>query len=217
MSVRVKKDFVIEQMKKHNLPYFILMDGKNVIAERQDEGAIEANQEELSEILETLEGDLVTVILRSKNKSEIAGGGRDYSKRSFLVRLKEAGQMNSPAANNMALMNTIMQLKEDKIRMEYEARFKALEEKESDQGVIGYLPQIMEALPHIKGLFPGIFGGNNTPGIAGHPEDNTRLNKALQLWSVVDPDYIAMIEKIASLANKSPDKYNAYKPVIMQQ
>jgi cell division protein FtsB len=94
--------------------------------------------------------------------------------------------------------------REQRIRDEYERKLSMNAKIESIAGVI--LPEVMKRFP--AGGSPGINGIGQTMEKENDNNDKTRVIAAINKLVAIDKDFADNIEKLAQLAEKSPETYN---------
>lgn len=203
---RVSLDFVIEQIRKKQMPYWTISDGS--VIDEFDEANTEESIIQLKYCLDQIEpGVLVTIKLKAKSKSKIAEGGdikNNFEYRVLTGSPKEIKSLGAMVTDNSALLSNYQdianQLAEYKAKEQNKAlldRIQALEdeldEDDEDEPMTGiessltpYMPQIMESL----------FGVKKPTALAGVQEPQTIVVEE----STSTPDHIADQKKKCAIA-----------------
>ncbi len=230
MAVTQKISYVIEKIREEFLSYVDVYDGATLLhkieCETSDEAIIR-----LEEWMESVEGGgYVTLKLKDKPGKEIAKGGKINA---FSLRIKLGG-VSDVAVNgggnrmdstviSMMQKNFDLQLNHLTEKNDLLKRIEALENKKKDK------PDMLETaigslLPMLVGSVNGKMAVNGnqsfsppTPALADdvsgtNPKE--RLRNALEVWGKSDPDYITVIENIATLVTTNRPKYDLAKGML---
>lgn len=202
---RVSLDFVIEQIRKKQMPYWTISDGS--VIDDFDEPNTEESIIQLKYCLDQIEpGVLVTIKLKAKSKSKIAEGGdikNNFEYRVLTGSAKEIKSLGAAVTDNSALLSNYQdlanQLAEYKAKEQNKQlldRIQALEdeldEDDEDEPMTGiessltpYMPQIMESL----------FGVKKPTALAGTEAQIIEVQE-----SSAAPDHIADQKKKCAIA-----------------
>lgn len=236
MAVTVKLDYLKNIIRDNDLTNCILRDGGKELACFECSNA-EETIAQLDDALQSFEGSYIEVSVSDKTKDEKKNGagkaGSNYKNYTYRVKLGGVGNSISGVADG-GINGTILRLLNEKHTVEMqmlkvgydnEKRFddlrremQALNEKKKEQ------PDVFEKL--ITQFSPlitkALGGGVEVPGnashatsLAGDAEDlKTRLKIALQSWEKLDGDFVAVIERIVTLAANDPGKYQMAKTML---
>ncbi len=224
--------YVLDLIEREELKYFKITgaDNKSIVL-KQDNPDISVTEayNMLEDFLASCEAGIINIKLsKVSDKEKGTGGvikGQDYT---FRVRIgatsaRIAGtDANTMAGTEKALMQEIfslklqLQLMEQKHHQKEELR--KLEEKIEGLKDQDPLEKYAPLIQH----FAGQFFKQPVPvaGIAGHEEETpatdkkTRITKAINRILKVDADFADNIELLANFAEKSPEKYKNFVPML---
>jgi hypothetical protein len=81
--------------------------------------------------------------------------------------------------------------------------------------ISGFFPQAKPSVGSQRQL--PVNNNNNTQEMHATPEEQSRLENAIENWSASDPDFIKLTEKIAQLAKSDPSTYNMAKNMLLNK
>jgi hypothetical protein len=226
MAVRVTIDFVCNEMLSSNLRFFKIKDGKELLYDQREDISVEESKMRLIDVLNGFSGDYVSIELYDKSNENLAQGGRNYTKRSYSVKLENSFGRGQAVAGiggggNDKYINQIMELQLKLMKQEFDnnlEKFKAESNKKEDP-IMGIYNDLRPYIPEILGLEIKTPSGAAT-ALAGAPqmgkeEYQVRLKAALKAWATADPESLFVLEAIANFANKDPQMYNTYRKTIL--
>jgi hypothetical protein len=223
----VKIEYVYKLMEEKNLPYFRVMDGKLLIGENDEESEVQKAVDMLQETIEMVEDSMISIVLSDKTRKERGKGGSNWDTYNFKIKLKGAetasGGINGTILSMMEKNSTLLrQIEIQQKEHEMEALKKQIAElkdaKEKPDMWERYLP-----------LLATHFTGNKI-AVAGHEDEpiqeveNTmqedsinKIKRALKILSKVDNDLPNTLMMLATFAQKQPEKYKSFIPIIKTQ
>lgn len=235
MAVHSSLDTILKAAEKHQLPYWRITNGNELIDHNDSEADLSAALNALQESLETLEGSgFVTVVLSSKSNEE-KGARPSRADKNFVYRYKigqaatiggmgntsTGGSFFSPSLfmnmfnQNMELTKMMLEQKSEFEKKELNNRIEALEKGDSN-------PLLEKAL----GFLPLLLGGAASPSpiapaMAGTTEPATEAIEQMDLFKaaskrmfVIDPNFGSTLTALADFAEKDPDKYKSFIPLL---
>lgn len=223
MAATVKKEFLIKKIEAEKLTCYEVTDGRAKIAENQDCDSPTQCIEELEEIFESVEDAIVVVKVSDRSKKLKAKGGPPANHYEYRIRLKESAASGIGGTNQtlMGMMNQIydlrLQLEKKELEKEKTELLKRLEKLEEDKGN----PMMEKALTMLGTYLSG--GQKATIGVAGtddpHPDEDQvkkqmKVRKALSRLNKIDPDLPDSLTLLADFAEKKPEEYRRFVPMI---
>lgn len=227
----VKVEHIFKMMRDKELPYWRLTDNtgtRMMIAENDTEENVETGITMMEEALDNIEDNVVCVMLSNKTKKQKAGGGRGYHQFEFKINLGRA-QTGFSGGNNgmMAMMFQLMEKNSDLLRkIEIAAKekefdvirqeLKELKEGSNTDKLITHL------LPHLDKLL-GV--QTESHGIAATGEEDETVDEkivekqkkvriAIKRLAKIDADLPDTLTMLAEFAEKKPDKYKSFIPML---
>lgn len=221
MAITVKKEFVLEAISKENLPFYVISDGRNVIAENQEINDCETARSQVEEILGMVDDASVIITLSELNKKEVGKGGAKGSKRrEFRVMLKSKTNegVQGATSREFALMETIANLRVEIVMLKNQHALELLTIKHESN---------KEQSPWMNIAMQGLAGLLNPqkPGIAGHNDPHVepqeikmsseaKVKKALSILNKIDQNLPDTLLRLAEFAERDPNKYNSLLPLL---
>jgi hypothetical protein len=223
---------VLQIMQQKQISYFKVFDvtGKNLSYVQDNEEITPAEAfNELKDYLQNLEPGIVTLVFsdqsfKEKNKGGAAASTKNYT---FKVRVGNTANLNQPAINglnedykellkqNYELQNKIMLLEHQKHTDEATRK---LEEK--IEGLKNEDP-LEKYAPLITGLFSRFMPTAETavPAINGldeetQPTKKTIITNAINRLLKVDNNLAENLTLLADFAEKQPQKYKSFVPML---
>lgn len=228
--ITVSKKQVLQMMEQKEICYFKVADisGKNIAYVQDEEGVnCEDAVQELSEFLDNCEPGLITVILSERSfKDKGNGGNVKTGSYSFKVRIQGqqiAGASAGLSAEYKDLMHKNVELQMQLIKMEHQHKtdeiVRKLEEKIEQNKNADPIEKYQHLLqPLMAYLLPS---GAQSPvqGISGHNDDeklsdSKRITNAVNRILKIDKDFVKNLEALADFAEKSPEKYKSFVPML---
>lgn len=225
----VTAEFVVKQMEQYDCSYFTIKDSdRTSIIDEQQDSDVSTKQAiaQLQETLASINGNFVFVEISKKNRRQKANGGDvragHYSYRVNLnsntksinggVNMADNAAYRALMEQNNALRLQIVEMKKDQ-EMD-ELRREIAEIKEG-----GRNPMLEQLMPAVIGYLGNSGTGAVAPGIAGteteqEPSSNERLKAAFAKLKKVDPTYIDTICMLADFAEKKPEQYKGFLPML---
>ena len=222
-------DTIKKIMVDMELPYFSVKNNNQLLYRQVKDMKAAQAADELEDFLNGLTYNYVDVTLSKRSPEEKGAGGAN--KADFTHRVKLAGSAapvsgtNSaaPGSNVIDLMQQIATLKSELVKTEWEAKFKALEEKFESGSKNPVQDAALMMLSNILGGQPQSIAAPAT-AINGHEQAEqtttdakTRLKTVIKKLQVVDKDYLTTLELITAFAEKKPAQYESFKPLIKSQ
>lgn len=226
MSI-VKKEYVLDQITRMQLPYYIVKDGNTVLDVQDDDITPEESAEQLNNMLEALDDGIITILLSDKSSSDKARGGR-LRNFSYKVRVRSNGSIHGQNTNVQTIPNNseLARLHEKVRTLELQLQQKQhefdlykLERKfdESKEKSVFDHPMAQTAIAGLLQMWnkSGIVSTDGTPPINGHEHDVhieqannvVRLKEATKKLMKLDPNFIDNLCKLAELAEQKPEMY----------
>lgn len=224
-------DKLRDMITDKSLPYFRIFDpSKERLYDNDEVEAPRVSDEvdKLCSYLEELEGTFVFVkVSRDSFKGKNKGGDTQTGSYQYRVNLRGSGSgkglhstegasANKRYDNLLAEFNTLkMQMAIQAVTDKFEARIAAMEEKNGESPLEKYAPLWMPAVAKIAGITlptqeTAPINGTEPP--AANPSE--RLKAACVRLMKVDKDFPSTLETLADFAEKKPDAYNSYIPML---
>lgn len=228
----VKKDYLYSLVEQKNLSSVSIYgsDGKTLMLEMDGEQHTPTEVVNyISDFLENqaLEGVYV-VKLRNKSKKEKSEGGQwkefgfriQVGKQSSAINGTVGGAAQSFTTEHKALIEKNLELQTKLIRLEEEAK-----RKEEIGALQKQIDKLKEESPLDKyaPILMNIFGNKgaetaaaqNLAAVAGTPQENAdKIKAAIKRIMKVDANFSDTITKLADFAEKDPDKYKSFIPLL---
>ena len=229
MAATVTKDFMISQMREKKYPFFVVTDGRDIIANNEDEQSVEAAIELLENVLGNVLDSFVIVKLSEKTRKQINQGGNvKTSYLEYKIQLRPTQGVRGIGSNGSLVDDLIQQnkilterLHEQKIEM-IEANLnrkmddmrKELTEKPD--------PMMEIALKGITGLFKdktqppvtGLAGADDGAVDEAALARQKKIRFALFRLAKIDKQLDETMTSLADFAEKNPEKYHSMIPLI---
>lgn len=232
----VNKDFVFEIMRKCELPFFTVYDatGQRKLYEQQDETKNYSDAIlELDEVIAAQEvGQTICVKISEITKKEKAGGG-NVKKGLYEYRIRCGAKQGVGGVKESSIDNSIVsrqvldlmdQLKSKEleiIQLQNKQAIADLEKKWEDRlsesPLDKYMPAIISGLSGLMGqgapkaAIQGIAG----PEVEQPKEDiNAIITSAVKRLYKVDKDLPNTLTTLADFAEKDPNKYLSFLPML---
>jgi hypothetical protein len=220
------KEFVIRKMRDSRFPFFTVKDSdnKSIIWDQQDPDISEAKAlEQLEEILNEAQGSFLYVTIKGKTKAQLGSGGNTKGAEGKGLEYKvkiDGGQVNGIGAlrsDNSELYKTIAAYEQKIMEIQHNHKLEALERKFEDFKKEDSNPMMEKAfqmlLPH---FMPA---GSPAPALAGPPteqgnSEQERLKAALRRLAAVDPHFVDTLTHLADFAERKPEMYASYIPML---
>jgi len=224
--------YVLDLIERDKIQFFKITgaDNKSVVL-KQDNPDVSVTEayNMLEDFLSACEPGIINIKLSEiSDKEKGNGGGIKGKTYDFRVRVGAAVSRNAGTDANFmsgevkALMQENYNLRTQMQLMELQAKHKE-ELKKLDEKIEGLkdndpLEKYAPMIQALAGRF--LTGGAPAAGIAGHDEETqpsdkkTRLTKAVNRLLKVDPDFCTNIELLADFAEKSPEKYKSFVPML---
>lgn len=219
----VKKSLIYKKLETH--PYVQILSGKNLIFGNDEQTDIN----ELTEFLENeCESGIVTIKMDTRPKRKRGEGGDTSTQLVFSVKAGQentiAGQTHQPQHINFhtdmkTLYNENIELKQDNNNLKHQIATKVVLDslnekiKKLEEGDIleKYSPLLMAFFGKSTGTAPA-----QATAIAG---TDTGTNKEKILTAIVklnkiDSNFADTITDLANFAEKSPEKYLSFLPML---
>ena len=224
--------YVLDLIEREQIKYFIITgaDGKSVVLKQDDENAsVTDAYNALEDFLSQCEPGIINIKLSNKSfREKGAGGDIKANNWVFRVRVGTADAKRAGTDNNVmhgevkALMNENYMLRVEIMQMKQQAahdeKMRSLEAKIEGLKDSDPMEKYAPLIQMLAGKF--IPGAAAVHGIAGHEEETktddkkTRITKAVNRLLKVDPDFASNLELLADFAEKSPDKYKSFVPML---
>ena len=228
MAATITKEFLYDQMEKRTMPYWVVGDGREDIAENMEAADIDESKTILENVFANIMDSFVFVKLYARPKGKIAQGGntRNLSV-DYKIQLRSPGTIRGMGgfggsnmvdqlmADNRDLMN---KLHEKDLALFSEKMQKQIDDLKRDKD--GKDDPVTAAV--LQGL-AGMFGAKNnvvTSGLADGEVDEkkvarqAKIRAALMRLYKVDPKFEDTITLLADFAEKNPEKYKTFIPLV---
>lgn len=214
-------------MEDKDLPYFKVTDGKVLISKNNEESEPSKAVELLAEVIEMIEDSIISISLSDKTDKERGKGGSNWDNYNFKVKLKQAEGINGTAGGingtilammkeNGELMRKIeLQAKEHELN-ELKKEIREIKEDKNKPDVWEkYLPLLSA---HFGNKTPIAVAGADDGAVAEAAVDRQqKIRAALVRLSKIDENLADNLTLLANLAEKHPDKYKSFIPIIRSQ
>ena len=223
----VKLSYVYQLMKEKDLPFFKVTDGKVLLGKNNEESEPLKAVELLEELIENIEDSMITVSLSPRSDKAKSKGGGNWDNYVFKVRLRQQedsingshgvinGTVLSMLKENAELLRRLeLQSKEHEIA-ELKKEFQKLKEgQDKPDAWEKYIPVLMQ---HFSGKPIAVAGAHD--GEVNEPEydKQTIIRKALIRLDKVDKDLPETLTMLSLFAEKHPEKYKSFIPIIKTQ
>lgn len=221
---------VLQVMQQKQICFFKVLDatGKNLSYIQDDEEITPAEAyNELSDYLKNLESGIVTIVLSERSFKDKNKGG-DIKTNNYQFKVRVGNNLNTPAAvsglnedykellkQNFELQNKIMllehQQKTDEITRKLEEKIEGLKNEDV----------LEKYAPLLTGLFSKFMtpAAEAAPAINGIDENQQTtkkeiITKAINRLLKVDKDLSENLTLLADFAEKNPDKYKSFIPML---
>lgn len=236
MAVTVKLEYLKNLIRDNDLTNCILRDGGKELAYFECANADETISQ-LEDALQSFEGTYIEVSVSDKTKDEKKGGvgkaGHSYKNYTYRIKLGNVANSISGVADG-GINGTILRLLNEKHAVEIEGLKQSFENKQQMENFKREMKELLESkkkkdepdrfdkmiemfVPVLAKSFGVEVPGNasHATALAGDPEDlKARLKLALQSWEKLDNDFVAVIERIVTLAATDPGKYQMAKTML---
>jgi len=225
--------YVLDLIERDKIQFFKITgaDNKSVVL-KQDNPDVSVTEayNMLEDFLSACEPGIINIKLSEiSDKEKGNGGGIKGKTYDFRVRVGAAVSRNAGTDANFmsgevkALMQENYNLRMQMQLMELQAKHKE-ELKKLDEKIEGLKDNdpLEKYAPMIQALAGRFLGSGAAPvtGIAGHEEEveagdkKERLKKSIQRLLKADKDFVDNIELLANFAEKSPEKYKSFVPML---
>jgi hypothetical protein len=227
MAATVTREFMFQKMRDNKLPYFIVTDGRDEISRNEDEASVEAAAAMLEDVLSNVMDSLVIVKLMEKTKKELGRGGNIRATvLEYKIQLRPTAAMRGIGGYGNNMVDDLMrensklkdQLTDEKIeRIKFENK-KELEElrKEMNEKPNPMMEMGMKALGHLFGEPPvtQVAGAEDGHVKQADADRIKNIRAAIVRLSKVDPTLDDTLTALANFAEKNPDKYRSFIPLM---
>lgn len=225
--------YVLDLIEREKIQFFKVTgaDNKSIVL-KQDNPDVSVTEayNMLEDFLASCEPGIINISLSELSDKEKGNGGALKTKMySFRVRVGTAvSRIAGTDANFMSgevkgLMQENYNLRMQMQLMEQQQKHKE-ELRKLDEKIEGLKDNdpLEKYAPMIQALAGKFLGGGAAPvaGIHGHEEEaqpsdkKTRLTKAVNRLIKADKNFVDNIELLADFAEKSPEKYNSFVPML---
>jgi hypothetical protein len=225
----VKREAVLKFCIEKEMCFFSVYEsnGRTLMYDYQDEGGTSQDcHDQLEEFLDSVEEGYVCIKLSKRSKKDKSKGGDPEEKKNYEFRVRVGPEKSKSSSGidstvlelikqNHELMLKIQLKDNEREREKLVDQIKELKENKGDHWS-QYAPQVIGLLE--KGLFGT---GNQTVPVQGTPingpDGPTRkevIMESLNRLGKVDPDLAGTLKSLADFAEKSPDKYKMYLPML---
>lgn len=218
MKKTVSIDLVTAEIVKLGWPYWVIMEDKEVLCEQQEAMAAKASADYLKQVVSSIEGDAVSIIVSERSDQDKAKGGR-IARRMYNVRLSSA----TPLAGA-----PVVQRKDDaelkELREENKKLLLQLNDLKWKQEISGLKASIEEAKNStmldkyghlLVPVLQKMVGGEPVTALAGHPDQNDEIEELINRWIKADPQAVDVLRSVVKLAEQKRDTYQSYKPILL--
>lgn len=224
--------YVLDLIEREQLKFFKITgaDNKSIVLKQDNpEVSVTEAYNMLEDFLSNCEAGIINIKLSEVSDKEKGNGGSIKGK-DFTFRVR-VGASTSRIAGTDA--NTISGVEKALMHENYNLKLQLelMEQKHQQKEELRKLEEKIEGLqnsdplekyaPLIQHFMGGFFKQPaQVAGIAGHEEETpandkkTRITKAVNRILKVDPDFADNIELLANFAEKSPDKYKNFVPML---
>lgn len=222
---------VLQLMQNKQIVYFKVYDatGKILAYVQDDENLTPAEAyNELNDYLKNLDAGIVTVQLSEKSFKEKSKAGGDVKTGNFLFRVRVGNQiLNTPQINgfnedykdllkqNYELQNKIMLLEHQRQTDEATRKLEEKIEGLKNEDVLE------KYAPLLTGILSKFMPGTPAPAINGideetnqQPTKKTLIQNAVNRLLKVDNNLHENLTLLADFAEKNPDKYKSFVPML---
>lgn len=216
-------------MQEHQMPFWILRDGKTEIDRMQDiECSVDASIEKLTEVLDDLSGQTVDIEISNKNNLSKATAGRAYKNYDYKIKLTNPVNNSNSGIDSLSLslIREIGTLKTQLVEISYKNQVDLMQKRIDEIKAEKENPMLNAAIGQLISMFgvgnpqfSGIAAGS-APVLNGVDDKQDRINKtriALNALSAVDKDLPDTLTLLAEFATKHPEKYYSFIPLIKSQ
>jgi len=225
MAATVTREFMFQQMVGRKLPYWMVTDGRDTIAENMEEQSVAKSQEMLEEVMSNVLDTFIIVKLSDRTKQERAKGGNtktDYLE--YKIQLRGSPSMGGIGGNSMVgdLLNEVKQLQQKNHELQITQLTENMkrEMKELKEKLESKDPMSEMALKVISGLFDkdkatvGIAGSEHETVNETEVEKQKKIRAALIRLAKIDKDIANTLTLLADFAENNPEKYHAFIPML---
>ena len=220
---------VLQIMQQKQIAFFKIFDvtGKNLSYIQDNEETTPAESfNELSEYLKNLESGIVTIVLSESSFKDKNKGGATTAQKNYTFKVRVGNNLSTPAVSglnedykdllkqNFELQNKIMllehQAKTDEITRKLEEKIEGLKNE--------------DVLEKYAPLLTGLFSKFMTPAAAApaingieeeqQPTKKTLITNAINRLLKVDNNLHENLTLLADFAEKQPEKYKSFVPML---
>lgn len=223
----IKLEYIYKLIEEKELPYFKVTDGKTLIGKNNEVSEPTKARELLEEILEMIQDSVVCISLSDRSDKERSKGGSNWDNYTFKVRLNQSESIAGTGGINgtiLSLMNSNNELarKFEMLQKEHELNGlkKEIEElkqaKEKPDALEKYAPLLYSALTGhpLPMAVAGVEDGAVDETVV---EKQAKAREAIARLTRIDKNFHNTLLLLAEFAEKHPEKYHAFLPMLKAQ
>lgn len=219
------KEQVIAQMRDKDLGYYeVLDDDKKTLLDDHDSGHVQKAIDQLENFLRDIKGKYIFVKCYA-TKDEGKGGSRSQ-KYWYKIELNPTAETTTGSNQSVLGIGALQTYANEKAqllgeieKLKYEKELQSIR-TDFDKKLEDSQDKTMQLLTAFAPMISGMFGNKLPTPVQGTVINGTevdqkeKLKNALAKLRAVDADYIETLTQLAAFAEKNPEQYHSFKPML---